>query len=190
MDEITQSSVPMRALSDPDRQALGSRGDWFDHDRGDLIPSVGQFVADVCALRATVVDDVNAMRTSLLHHQPPSDCDCHPIAQAPGDLAGDGQPTVPVSGDAVGAADEGQIGWSAWIGPYAAGTSVLAGPHVTLDSEFTKPIGMTPAPPGLKVRFERVGHVEKLRAHGVNRVVTDLALSFDPWPSLGPVGPA
>ncbi len=77
-------------------------------------------------------NDVNAMRSNLLHHQPPSHWDGQPLV----DPVGGDRPTPTTSGDAIGAAGDadGQAGWSAWIAAYAALTSVLAGPHG--DSDF------------------------------------------------------
>jgi len=110
---------------------VNSRGDFVDRDRQNLIPALERCLADLCAYGQQLWNDVNAMRTYLLHDQPPSRWEGQPIGQPQGDLGGDGQPTTTTSGEAVGAADDadGPVAWSAWIAAYAAVMSVLAGAH-------------------------------------------------------------
>jgi hypothetical protein len=131
MDEMTQSRVPMPTLLNPDRQVVNSRADFLDHDRRNLIPALERSIADLCAYGQQLWNDVNAMRTYLLHHQPPTHRAGQPARQLQGDPVSAGQSTTTTTGDAGGAADDadGQAAWRAWIAAYAAVTSVLAGPH-------------------------------------------------------------
>ncbi len=128
MAEIPQSRVLMPTLRNPDRQVVNSRGDFVDRDRQNLIPALERCVADLCAYGRQLGNDMFAMRTHLLHDQPPSRWEGQQVGQPQGDLGGDGQPTTTTSDQAVGAADDadGPVAWSAWIAAGAGWATVGA----------------------------------------------------------------